>query len=277
MPLLRVPEPYDFELSTGRYRAFGLDRANVWHDGALYRVIAGREVRLAAVSGGVSVEPLDAAVEAGARQLLGLRFDLDAFYAFAADDGVLARLVRRLAGLRPPLALDPFETLVTSITAEQVSLRSAFSIRSRLIERFGVRHDVAFAFPTAERLAGATADELASLGFSRRKAEYVVGLARAELDFDALARLPDEDVKSRLLAARGIGEWTADWFLARYLARPTAWPAGDLALRKAVARFYAGGRELTTAQVRAYGDRFAPFQNLSAHYLLTALVGGLEP
>ena len=25
MPLLALPEPYDFELSTGRFRAFGLD------------------------------------------------------------------------------------------------------------------------------------------------------------------------------------------------------------------------------------------------------------
>ena len=47
--------------------------------------------------------------------------------------------------------------------------------------------------------------------------------------------LPDEEVKARLVALRGIGEWTADWFLARHLARPHAWPWGDLALRKAVA------------------------------------------
>ena len=276
MPLLPIPEPYDFELSTGRYRAFGLDRANVWHDGALYRVVTGREVRIAAAPGGVSVEPLDAAVEEGVRQLLGLRFDLGAFYDFAADDGVLSRLAARLAGLRPPLALDAFETLVTSITAQQVSLRAAFAIRSRLIERFGVGHDVAFAFPTAERLADATVDELMRLGFSQRKAEYVLALARTELDFDALARLADEDVKAQLVGLRGVGEWTADWFLARYLARPTAWPAGDLALRKAVERFYADGRELAPAEVRAHGERFAPFQNLSAHYLLASFVAGTE-
>ena len=45
-------------------------------------------------------------------------------------------------------------------------------------------------------------------------------------------------MKARLVALRGIGEWTAEWFLARHLARPRAWPAGDLALRKAVAHFY---------------------------------------
>jgi 3-methyladenine DNA glycosylase/8-oxoguanine DNA glycosylase len=71
-------------------------------------------------------------------------------------------------------------------------------------------------------------------------------------------------VKARLVAERGIGEWTADWFLARHLARPRAWPAGDLGLRKAVAALYGG-------DVRAVGARLDPWQNLAAHYLLTGL------
>ena len=85
-------------------------------------------------------------------------------------------------------------------------------------------------------MAAADEDELYSLGFSRRKAEYVVGLARADIDLDALAGLPDDEVKARLTAIRGLGEWTADWFLARHLARPRAWAPGDLGVRKAVRR-----------------------------------------
>ncbi|HWE80748.1 MAG TPA: hypothetical protein VG265_03795, partial [Gaiellaceae bacterium] len=57
--LLPFPAPYDFQLSTERFRVFGPDIANLWHDGALHRVIAGREVRIAAAVGGVDVEPLD--------------------------------------------------------------------------------------------------------------------------------------------------------------------------------------------------------------------------
>ena len=81
---------------------------------------------------------------------------------------------------------------------------------------------------------------------------------------DELAGLPDEEVKARLVTVRGLGEWTADWFLARHLARPRAWPAGDLALRKAVLAFYPEAGDM-----RAFGERFDPFQNLTAHYLLT--------
>jgi DNA-3-methyladenine glycosylase II len=277
--LLRLPEPYDFELSTGRYRAFGPDLANLWHDGALYRVVDGREVRIEAAAGGADVEPLDARTEPVVRRLLGEPFDLDAFYAFATTDSQLASLVSRLRGLRPPLAPTPFESLVTSITAQQVSLRAAFAIRNRLILRFGEQplpqsaaRSGAVAFPERDAIARAREEDLVALGFSRRKAAYAVGLARAELDLDALGALPDGEVKTQLTALPGIGEWTADWFLARHLARPQAWPAGDLGLRKAVSSFYGDGVMLTTDEVRTMGARFAPFQNLSAHYLLAGLL-----
>jgi DNA-3-methyladenine glycosylase II len=266
MGLLRLPEPYDFELSTGRYRAFGPDLANLWLDGALHRVVGRREVRISAGRGGARVEPLDAETRPVVLKLLGAEFDLAAFYGWARHDDVLARLTQELAGLRPPLAPDPFESLVTSITAQQISLHAAFSIRNRLIERFGRRAGHAYAFPTAQRLRRAEPDDLVALGFSRRKAEYAIGLASEKIDFAALEQLPDEEIKARLVAVRGLGEWTADWFLARHLARPRAWPAGDLGVRKAVTAFYPDAGD-----VRAFGDRFEPFQNLSAHYLLAAL------
>ncbi len=243
MPVLEVPQPYDFVASTERFRAYGPDRANVWHDGGLHRVVDGREVRVAPVEGGVSVEPWFEAAGAAVGWQLGLSLDLDAFWAWARDEPVLAALGQALRGYRPPLVSDPWEMLVTSITAQQVSLHSAFAVRSRLIERFGERYDLAWAFPARERIAAAREEQLVEVGFSRRKAEYVVGLARHDLDLAELARLSDEDVVSALTAVRGIGRWTADWYLARALGRPDAWPAGDLGVRKAVSFFYGEGRD----------------------------------
>jgi DNA-3-methyladenine glycosylase II len=259
---LAAPEPFSLELTTARFRAFGLDRATVWQDGALYRAVGGREVRIAMGVGGVEVEPLDAETEPVVRKLLGFEFDLGAFAAWAAGEERVAPLVVRFAGFRPSLSPDPFEALVTSITAQQVSLFAAVAIRNRFVERLGESLGHVWTFPTRERVALASEEELVGLGFSRRKAEYVVGLARSELDLAGLALLPNEEVKGRIVAVRGLGEWTADWFLARHLGRPHAWPAGDLALRKAVRALYGD------VDVRAVGARFEPFQNLTAHYLL---------
>jgi 3-methyladenine DNA glycosylase/8-oxoguanine DNA glycosylase len=264
MAFLAVPGPFDLALTTERFRAFGIDLATAWHDGGLYRAVGGREVRIEAAPGGVDVEPLAAETEPVVRTVLGLAFDLEPFYAWAAADSVLGPATRRLEGFRPSLAPDPFEMLVGAITAQQVSLFSAVAIRNRLIENFGTPVGLVWAFPLRERIAAASEEELVAVGFSRRKAEYTVGLARSDLDLRSLAALPDDEVKERLIALRGIGEWTADWFLARHLARPNAWPWGDLALRKAVADLY-GGLDVQEAR-----KRFHPFENLSAHYLLLA-------
>ena len=80
MTLLPLPEPYDFEISTERFRAFGPDLANLWHEGGLHRVVDGRELRIEAAPGGAEVEPLDDDTETVARSLLGTEFELDAFY-----------------------------------------------------------------------------------------------------------------------------------------------------------------------------------------------------
>jgi DNA-3-methyladenine glycosylase II len=267
MAFLRLPRPFDFELTTERFRVFGPDLTNLWREGGLHHVVGGREIRIEAAPGGVDVEPLDDEAAAVVRKLLGAEFDLA---GFEPDDPLLADQAARLRGFRPVLAPDPFEMLVGAITAQQISLKAAYSIRNRFVERFGIPAEHAFEFPGQEVVAAATAEDLLALGFSRAKARAVLELARADLDYDELATLPDDEVKERLVELPGIGEWTADWYLARHLARPRAWPAGDLALRQAVSSFYGDGRILTTKETRMLGDRFEPFQNLSAHYLLMA-------
>jgi DNA-3-methyladenine glycosylase II len=263
MSLLRLPEPFDFELSTGRFRAFGTDLANRLVDGVLHRAVGGREVRIRAAPGGVDVTPLDDETRPVVLKLLGAEFELEPFYRWAVErQPVIADLTVKLAGFRPPLQPDPFEALITSITAQQVSLFSAVAIRNRLIGTFGIQVGEAWVFPARERIAAATEAQLVAVGFTRRKAEYAVGLARSELDLHELATLEDDEVRERITALRGLGPWTAEWFLARHLARPHAWPVGDLALRKAADVLFG-------VEVASLGEVLGPFQNLSAHYMLT--------
>ena len=157
MSTLEVPQPFSLELTTARFRAFGLDRATAWEDGALYRAVGGREVRVATSDGSaVEVDPLDAETEPVVRRLLGFEFDLVAFAAWAGAEEKLAPLVVRFAGFRPSLSPDPFEALVTSITAQQVSLFAAVAIRNRFVERLGEQVGRVWAFPSRERVASAS-------------------------------------------------------------------------------------------------------------------------
>ena len=264
MTFVALPAPYDFELSTERFRVFGPDLAVLWHDEALYRAIDGREVRLTPATGGVEIDPYDESIHRTVEQLLGIEHDLDGFYAWAQSDPVMDAIVARLPGFRPPIIPDPWEQLVGVITAQQVSLLAAGAIRNRFIERFGVTVGRVSAFPTRARVASAEPDELVAVGFSCAKAAATVALAQSELDLDALRLLPDDEVRAAITAQKGLGAWSAEWFLARHLARPTAWPIGDLVLAKAAETFYG-------STVEDLGPKLAPFQNLSAHYLLAAL------
>ena len=96
--LLDIPDPFDFELSTARFRVFGTDLVNRFEDGVLHRAVAGREVRIAARPGGVDVEPLDDANRPVVAHLLGAPFDLGGFYAWAEGDPVMRSLTERLRG-----------------------------------------------------------------------------------------------------------------------------------------------------------------------------------
>ena len=194
---------------------------------------------------------------------------------------MLASLVRPgggLWGLRPTLVPDPFEMLVGAISAQQVNLAFAFATRARLVRRYGTPADVdgvtVHAFPSPAVLAEAPVGVLRAMQFSERKAEYIVGLARelatGRLDLSALAGASDADVIARLTAIRGLGRWTAEWFLARALGRPDVCPADDIGVRRALEALCWGGRRRAAAGVRRRAQAWRPHRSLATHYLLAA-------
>ena len=63
MALLELPEPFDFELTTERFRAFGPDLANLWVDGGLHRVVGVRELRIEPAPGGAGRTVMDRGIK----------------------------------------------------------------------------------------------------------------------------------------------------------------------------------------------------------------------
>ena len=95
MSLLRFPEPYDFELSTGRFRAFGTDLANL---GRGRRCTARRRARGADHGARRAASTSSRSTTRrgpSSSKLLGAPFDLEPFYALGRDDPVLAPARRR--------------------------------------------------------------------------------------------------------------------------------------------------------------------------------------
>ena len=159
-------------------------------------------------------------------------------------------------GIVPVLYPDPLTALIRSISAQQVNLRWAATIRRRIAERYGTRHDIdgEFVFSLhAEPLAAATEAELFELQLTRAKARSVIAVGEAgvagKLRRATLESMSDDELIDHLTQIRGIGRWSAEWFLARTLGRPRV-VAGDLGVRKAVGRMYLDGRMPSEDEVR---------------------------
>ena len=291
---LRPRPPLAADLTLDRYRRWGVDPATVYAGGILTRVarigaglvpfrlaVAGapEEPRVTVAFAGADTPAVRAALRREVECLLGTAWDLPGFYARAAHDPVLAPLVSPLRGLRPPRAPDLFEMLVGAISAQQVNLTFAYTTRARLVRHFGtpVHFDgvTVYAFPEPAVLARAEVAVLRAMQFSTRKAEYIVGLARelaaGRLDLASLAAASEADVIARLTAIRGLGRWTAEWFLARGLGRPDVCPADDLGVRRAVEAFCFRGRPADPARVRMRARVWRPYRTLAVHYLLAGL------
>ena len=215
-------------------------------------------------------------------RLLGADQDLQPFYDFAKGDPVMANLVDAFFGMHQSLSLSVFETIAQAILGQQLSASVARVIRGLLLETYGPRLEVEgethYAFPRPETIAAATVEELRGLKLSQRKAEYLHGLALAELaapgGLDRVRDLSDADVISEVTSLRGVGMWSAQWVLSRALGRPDAFPIGDLALKRIVSQLYFGGEAMTDAQLGEFSQRWSPFRSLATSYLFAALRTG---
>jgi len=211
--------------------------------------------------------------------LFNLNLDLSLFMKAVRDDPVMSALARRLRGLKLPRTATVFEALVDSIIEQQISLAAAHSIERRVVRTFGdtleLEGNVYYAFPSPERLADATLEELKACGLSGKKAEYITGIARRVRDriLDIENHGSEEDIQAiirELTAIRGVGLWTAELAALRGLSRLDAIPADDLGIRRSISHYYAKTSRVDTGEARRIAEAWGEWKGLAAYYLLVA-------
>ena len=227
-------------------------------------------------SGAALGEESRRAVSAALERLLGFRVDLSEFHRFAELDEKLGPLARRFRGMKPPRFATLFEGALNSIACQQVTLTLGVRLLNRLAERYGqkvqVEGEVAHAFPRPEDIAGTTPEELRELGFSRNKGRAMIELARlGPEEREELARLetmPDDEAIARLIALRGIGRWSAEYVLLRYLGRTHLFPGDDVGARNNLRDWLSLSEPLDYDGVRRVVARWDDFGGLLYFHLL---------
>jgi AraC family transcriptional regulator of adaptative response / DNA-3-methyladenine glycosylase II len=195
------------------------------------------------------------------RAILDLRADSEIIDSTLTADPRLAKLVARYPGTRVPGCWSGFEVALRAILGQQVTVKAASTLVSRLAMRHGEAYDcdqegIDYFFPEAEAIAIA---DLEGLGIVRARVAAITDVARrivaGELDIGPNASL--EAFVRAFCEIKGIGEWTAHYVAMRALADPNAFPHSDLILLRAAADI---DETLTPRMLKARAEPWQPWR-----------------
>lgn len=177
-------------------------------------------------------------------------------------DKRLKVLIETIGPMYRPVDTDLFESLISSIVSQQITRKAAETVFNRLVERFDKLNVLL--------LAEAPLENIQEVGLSFRKAQNIKTIARlvldGELNLKELEKLPDHEVKMRLIALPGIGPWTAEMLLIFALLRKDVFSIDDFGIRQGVMKLY-HHKEVTKKQMERYKKRYSPYGSLASLYL----------
>ncbi|HID83131.1 MAG TPA: DNA-3-methyladenine glycosylase 2 family protein [Chromatiales bacterium] len=158
---------------------------------------------------------------------------------------------------------DPFDTLISSIIAQQLSVKAANTIESRVRKVAGKKYK-------SNKLLSIPHQTLRECGLSNRKAEYILGIAQAVndkfLDFNTLAELDDRDVIQQLVKLRGVGQWTAEMLMIFSLGRTDIFSSQDIGLQRGMKSLF-GKKASSLPAMEKLAERWRPYRSVASWYL----------
>jgi len=169
-----------------------------------------------------------------------------------------------------------FESLVSSIIAQQLATKAAETIYARL--RVACKGRI-----TARKLESLSESELRAIGISGAKTRTIKGLSAAVLDksipienIDEIHK--DEEIFDALTSLWGIGRWTVEMFMMFQLGRLNIWPIGDLAVRRGWDIIHKNTEEILPKTLDSKGEKLQPYRSVAAWYCYQAVheARGLE-
>ena len=147
------------------------------------------------------------------------------------EDPEMHAVIARHPALHLPSPRPPFEALVRIVAGQQLSVKAAATVVSR-VEASLDGH------VTPQQVLAAGPDVLRLAGLSGAKSRSVMAIAQfAGTDAGHLERLletPWEDARATLLELKGIGPWSVDMYAMFGLGMADVFSSGDLGLRVAM-------------------------------------------
>lgn len=261
--LARLPEHNQLERFDAQHEV---------HQRALMTANGPRVVTVKPVRNGLELSDDSPEAQTWARLSFGLNLNPTPWHAATRGDAALERACTVLNGLRPPL-MDHWEAWVAAILGQQITLQFCLAQIGMVSRRFGgevsgtLPDGRPYLFPlhpTPEAILEADPDALLACKVSRRKTEYLKTVAQALLDgyFNNMLEAPLPDALDHLVALRGVGLWTARYWLAS-VGRLDSLAYGDAGLNSAYKRAYG-----TLDGVEAWGEALGDVRGWAYYYLI---------
>ena len=188
---------------------------------------------------------------------------------FKKCDPVLFRAIEGDAWQTLQRPHDHFTGLCRIVIGQQVSTKAAASIFAKFTTLFPRRK------PIAKRVLLLSDAALRASGLSASKAasirDIAVRIENRSLIFNDLDAKTDEEIIEMLVAARGIGPWSAEMFLIFYLGREDVFSAGDLGLRTAIKELYKKRTLPSPEASRRLSKKWAPYRSYACRILWESL------
>ena len=232
-------------------------------DGSFFGIVRGRAVRASMRGDSLILDGAREEDRAMWQDYFDLSFDYAAVKRRLSDlHPVMAEAARYAPGIRI-LRQEPFEALICFIISQNNNIKRIAGIVDRLCACFGEPiGEGAYAFPTAERLAQLSPDDLAPIraGFRHR---YIIDAARrvasGDVDLERIRLLPYDVARRELMRITGVGVKVADCVLLYGLHRLEGFPL-DVWMKRAMATLFGG------MDPAAFGDCAGVAQQYIFHY-----------
>lgn len=210
---------------------------------------------------------------------LHLDEDMNAFYRFTRGDLLLNGMAEEYHGLRVVGIPDLFEAICWTIIGQQINLAFAYTLRQRFIQAFGyqviINGKVHYLHPHPGVVAALTPEQLTPMQFSRGKAAYIIALAKemasGTLKEEDFRKMDYEAARERLVALKGIGNWSANYVLMKYGHFPQALPIEDAGLHNAIKKRLQLEKKPDMAALREYTAHWQSFAAYATFYLWRSL------
>ena len=158
--------------------------------------------------------------------------------------------------------IDFFSFFCKTIISQQISDKVAKTIWLRFCNSLNKKNPCLSDFPQKKKLLS----RLSEIRISNQKSNYICimydSIKKGNIDINKLKFLSDEKIKDKLLAFKGVGNWTCDIILIFFLLRKNIFPHQDLVIKKTTERIcQIEGKEINFREI------FSPYLSIFSLHL----------